>query len=140
MPHPFLSRQYHPFDRFTKRRAIQCCEDVTGCKLLVRSFAGIFSFLQPSKNCYESNKGSFHFTHSISDIPMTPSCSLRSSSNRRLVNSELHSDTRFEIYGSTIRVQKFGMLHTLMPTIQCRNSRTNSHPQPPYQASAWSYR
>ena len=38
------------------------------------------------------------------------------------------------------RGTNFGMLHTLMPTIQCRNSRTNPHPQPPYQASAWSYR
>ena len=35
-------------------------------------------------DCYESNRGSFRFTHSISDIPMTPSCSLRSFWNRRL--------------------------------------------------------
>ena len=39
---------------------------------------GKCSALQPSKSCYESNRGSFRFTHSISDIPMTPSCSLRS--------------------------------------------------------------
>ena len=36
---------------------------------------------------------------------MSLSCSLRSSSNRRLVNSALHIDTRFEIYGSTIGVR-----------------------------------
>ena len=36
---------------------------------------------------------------------MSLSCSLRSSSNWRLVDSELHLDTRFEIYGSTIGVR-----------------------------------
>ena len=71
---------------------------------------------------------------------MSPSCSLRSSPNRRLVISELHLDTRFEIYGSTIGGTNFGMLRTPMPLLRCRNSRKNPHPQPPYQASAWSYR
>ena len=36
---------------------------------------------------------------------MSLSCSLRSSSNWRLVNSDLHLNTRFEIYGSTIGVR-----------------------------------
>ena len=65
---------------------------------------GIFLALQPSKNCYESNRGSFRFTHSISVIPVTPSCSLRSFRNWRLVCSELHVDTDFEFYGSSIGV------------------------------------
>ena len=30
------------------------------------------------KKCCESNKGTFRLTHSISDVPVTPSCSLRS--------------------------------------------------------------
>ena len=37
------------------------------------------------------------------------------------------------------RGTNFGMLRTPMSTIQCRNSRKNPHPQPPYQASAWSF-
>ena len=65
---------------------------------------GIFQSFQPSEICYESNKGTFHFIHSISDIPMTPSCSLRSFRNRRLVRCELQVDTGFEIYGSSIGV------------------------------------
>ena len=36
---------------------------------------------------------------------ISSSCSLRSSSNRRLVISELHFDTRLKIYGSTIGVR-----------------------------------
>ena len=82
--------------------------------------------------------------HSLkSDIPISLSCSLRSSSNRRLVNSESHLDTRFEIYGSTIGVRN---LVCYEPFCQQFNAATmpqfnkNPHPQPPYQASAWSYR
>ena len=63
-----------------------------------------FSDFQSSKNWYESNRGSFHFTHSISNIPMTPSWSLRSFRNWRLVCCELHVDTDLEIYGSNIGV------------------------------------
>ena len=48
--------------------------------------------------------GTFRFTHSISDIPMTPICSLRSFRNWRLGCCELHVDTDFEIYGSSIGV------------------------------------
>ena len=65
---------------------------------------GNFSALQSSKNWYESSRGSFRFTHLISVIPMTPSCSLRSFRIWRLVCCELHVDTDFEIYGSTIGV------------------------------------
>ena len=36
------------------------------------------SSLQPSKNGYESNRGTLRFTISISNILMAPSCSLRS--------------------------------------------------------------
>ena len=64
----------------------------------------IFSALQSSKNWYESSRGSFRFTNSISDIPMTPSWSLRSFRHWRLVCCQLHVDTDFEIYGSTIGV------------------------------------
>ena len=42
--------------------------------LLLREFFSFSIF----KKCYESNTGTFRLTHSISDIPMTPSCSLRS--------------------------------------------------------------
>jgi len=49
---------------------------------------GTFSALQSSKNWYESNRGTFRFTIPISDIPVTPSFSLRSYWNRRLVCSE----------------------------------------------------
>ena len=42
--------------------------------LLLREFLSFSIF----NKCYESNTGSFRLTHSISDIPMTPSCSLRS--------------------------------------------------------------
>ena len=65
---------------------------------------GNLSALQPSKNCHESNRGSFRFTHSIFDIFMTPSCSLRKFRNWRLVCCELHVDADFEIYGSSIGV------------------------------------
>ena len=41
LPDACLCCRYHPCDRFTKRRAIQRCEDVTGCKLLVGFAAGI---------------------------------------------------------------------------------------------------
>ena len=66
---------------------------------------GICSAFQPSKNGYESNRGTFRFTIPISDIPMTPSYSLRSFRNWRLVCCELHVDTDFEIYGSSIGVR-----------------------------------
>ena len=55
--------------------------DVRNRPLLLRELFSSSTF----KNCYESNRGSFRFTHSISDIPMTPSCSLRSFRNWRLV-------------------------------------------------------
>ena len=41
----------------------------------------------------------------VLSVPISSSCSLRSSSNRRLVISELHFDTRLKIYGSTIGVR-----------------------------------
>ena len=65
---------------------------------------GFFQSFNLQQKCYESNKGSFRFIHSISDIPVPPSCSLRSFQNRRLVRCELHVDTGFEIYGSSIGV------------------------------------
>ena len=43
--------------------------EVRNRPLLLREF----SAFQSSKNWYESNRGSFRFTYSISDIPMTPS-------------------------------------------------------------------
>ena len=43
--------------------------EVRNQPLLLREF----SAFQSSKNWYESNRGSFCFTYSISDIPMTPS-------------------------------------------------------------------
>ena len=65
---------------------------------------GKFSAFQSSKNWYESNRGSFRFTHSISDILIRPSWSLRIFRNWRLVCCELRVDTDFEIYGSSIGV------------------------------------
>ena len=63
-------------------------------------------FFQPFNLRFFHNpaKGSFGFAHSMSDIPMTPRCSLRSFRNWRLVCSELHIKTDFEIYGSSIGV------------------------------------
>ena len=43
--------------------------EVRNRPLLLREF----SAFQPSKNCYESNGGSYRFTHSISDILIRPS-------------------------------------------------------------------
>ena len=65
---------------------------------------GKISSLESSKNGCESNRGTLRFTISISDILMTPSCSLRSFRNRRLVRCEPQVDTGFEIYGSSIGV------------------------------------
>ena len=65
---------------------------------------GRISSLEPSKIGCESNRGTLRFTISISDILMTPSCSLRSFRNRRLVRCEPQVDTGFEIYGSSIGV------------------------------------
>ena len=65
---------------------------------------GIFAGIQPSDFFSWSGRGIFGFTHPISDIPMTPSWSLRSFRNWRLVCSELHIETDFEIYGSSIGV------------------------------------
>ena len=64
---------------------------------------GFFSAIQPSI-FHNPAKGSFGFAHSMSDIPMTPRCSLRSFRNWRLACSELHIKTDFEIYGSSIGV------------------------------------
>ena len=55
--------------------------EVRNRPLLLRDF----SAFQSSKNWYESNRGSFRFPYSISDIPMIPSWSLRSFRNWRLV-------------------------------------------------------
>ena len=67
--------------------------EVRNRPLLLREF----STFQSSKNWYESNRGPFRFTYSISDIPITPSWSLRSFRNWRLVCWQLHVDTDFEI-------------------------------------------
>ena len=63
-------------------------------------------FFQPFNLRFFHNpaKGSFGFAHSMSDIPMTPRCSLRMFRNWRLACSELHIKTDFEIYGSSIGV------------------------------------
>ena len=53
---------------------------------------------------HNPGKGSFGFAHSMSDIPMTPRCSLRSFRKWNLAWSQLHIKTDFEIYGSSIGV------------------------------------
>ena len=45
MPNAFLCGRYYPCDGFTKRRAIQRCEDITGSVAIVGSSAGIIVFL-----------------------------------------------------------------------------------------------
>ena len=55
--------------------------EVRNRPLLLREF----SAFQSSTNWYESNKGSFRFTYSISDILIRPSSSFRSFRNWRLV-------------------------------------------------------
>ena len=74
--------------------------------------------------------------HSLkSDIPISLSCSLRSSSNRRLVNSESHLDTRFEIYGSTIGVRN---LVCYEPFCQQFNAAIQQKSPPPTSLSSFS--
>ena len=41
LPNAFLCGRYDPCDGFTKRRAIQRCEDITGCVAIVGSSARI---------------------------------------------------------------------------------------------------
>ena len=55
------------------------------------------------------------------------------------MNSELHFDTRFEIYGSTIGVRNLVCYVPLGQQFNVAIQETKKHPQPPYQASAWSY-
>ena len=81
------------------------------------------------------NRRTYNFIPSISDIPMSLSCSLRSSSNRRLVNSELHLDTRFEIYGSTIGVRN---LVCYVPLCQQFNAAIQEKSPPPTSLSSFS--
>ena len=75
--------------------------EVRNRSLLVRDLVSYSN----SEILLQSTRRTYSFIPSISDIPISLSCSLRSSSNRRLVNSELNLDTRFEIYGSTIGVR-----------------------------------
>ena len=56
MPNAFLCGRYDPCDGFTERRAIQRCEDITGCVAIVGSSAGIIFSQDKSKPTYE-NKG-----------------------------------------------------------------------------------
>ena len=65
---------------------------------------GFFSAIQLSKLCHNPRKEFVGFARSMSDIPMTPRCSLRMFRNWRLACSELHIKTDFEIYGSSIGV------------------------------------
>ena len=74
--------------------------------------------------------------HSLkSDIPISLSCSLKSSSSRRLVNSESHLDTRFEIYGSTIGVRN---LVCYEPFCQQFNAAIQQKSPPPTSLSSFS--
>ena len=75
--------------------------EVRNRSLLVRDLVSYSN----SEILLQSNRRTYSFIPSISDIPISLSCSLRSSSNRRLVISELHFDTRFKIYSSTIGVR-----------------------------------
>ena len=75
--------------------------EVRNRSLLVRDLVSYSN----SEMLLQSNRWTYSFIPSISDIPISLSCSLRSSSNRRLVISELHFDTRFKIYSSTIGVR-----------------------------------
>ena len=98
----------------------------------------------------ESSRGTFRLIHSISDISMRSSCSLKSFRGWGLACFEPHLDTDFEIYGSSIGVcnipyfiplclnRKFRICISnqikqiksfAIPTIQ-----NNPFSQPPYQA------
>ena len=55
------------------------------------------------------------------------------------MNSELHFDTGFEIYGSTIGVRNLVCYVSLGQQFNVAIQENNPHPQPPYQALAWTY-
>ena len=91
---------------------------------------GKISSLEPSKNVCESNRGTLRFTISISDILMAPSCSLKSFLEVGV--SWAASRYSFQNLRFKHRGMQLGMWWY--------TNRINPHPQPPYQASAWSYR
>ena len=76
MPNAFLRCGYHPCDRFTKRRAIQRCEDVTGCKLLVGYSAGIILNFRAPFGPMFAHQGASGPQNSIPDglMPLTGGC------------------------------------------------------------------
>ena len=105
--------------------------EVRNRSLLVRDLVSYSN----SEILLQSTRRTYSFIPSISDIPISLSCSLRSSSNRRLVNSELHLDTRFEIYGSTIGVRN---LVCYVPLCQQFNAAIQEKSPPPTSLSSFS--
>ena len=74
--------------------------EVRNRPLLPRDFFSHSTF----RNSCKSSRGTFGFTHPMSDIHIRPGWSLRRFRNRRLLCSELHIETDFEIYASGIGV------------------------------------
>ena len=69
----------------------------------------------------ESSRGTFRLIHSISDIPMRSSCSLKSFRGWRLVCFEPRLDTDFEMYGSSIGVRNILYFMPICLNRKCRN-------------------
>ena len=80
-----------------------------------------------------SGTGMFGFTHPISDIPMTPSWSLRSFRNQRLACSDRHVDTDFEIYGSSIGVCIYVIKSNPIQSNPIKSNQIQSMDQPLHQ-------
>ena len=74
--------------------------EVRNRPLLPRDFFSHSTF----RNSCKSSRGTFGFTHPMSDIHIRPGWSLRRFRNWRLVCSELRIRPDFQIYGSSIGV------------------------------------
>ena len=74
--------------------------EVRNRPLLPRDFFSNSTF----RNSCKSSRGTFGFTHPMSDIHIRPGWSLRRFRNWRLVCSELRIRPDFQIYGSSIGV------------------------------------
>ena len=90
---------------------------------------GKFQVSNPQKLVANPIVGTLRFTISISDILMAPSCSLRSF----LEVGVSWAASRYSF--RNLRFKHRG----LQLGMWWYTSRINPHPQPPYQASAWSY-
>ena len=111
-----------------------------------RGFFQPFNLRKFFRNPVGPGRGTFSFTHPTSDILVRPHWSLRSYRDWRSVQKyveppqELHLEIPFERYAEI----HFEMLFETSPDLHLEmhvcNSimHANPHPQPSYQASAWS--